>query len=300
MDLPPRRCFVLAAIGTAGRDLFYFYWLRDELHPISYGAITVSAVSACALLSHRALGNHPTSFCLELRDLGRVQWIKIAVLGLLCAYIYTYFWVTVLLTPGLFNLLDFGVTPLLTMLIAGAAFAEAIHWIRYAVLLLYGVGLFLFHEAGFADSSVILVAVTYPLATVLSDAIAKTLVSGSRPVTPDLLLFMRFGLATPVLLGVASPLLWSERSDTLTIAVASAVALGYVPMKLLMLGLRQGRFRDLALADMLIPVIAFAGSIPVLMHEPRWESWLGLVIITAAFVLQLDLHPEAKEEVKHG
>nr|VFK65818.1 MAG: hypothetical protein BECKUNK1418G_GA0071005_10713 [Candidatus Kentron sp. UNK]VFK71564.1 MAG: hypothetical protein BECKUNK1418H_GA0071006_10723 [Candidatus Kentron sp. UNK] len=277
-------CFFIFSIGIVLRDFIYFIFFSEKIEPVTYACINVGVLFFIPLIFSFV---RPIKMVKRISSIGIYEYIIVVILGLLCAYIYTYFWILKELTPGLFNIIDYGATPILTGIFGIIIFKE---YIGINVLLLYPIyiiGLSLLVSAEAVNVKLMLVSLTFPLATSVSDVLVKKLMSLNDFWISDRILFIRFAIAFPFLffysLGHITIIEW----DYFLYGVIAAILFGYFPMKFLVIGIRIGKMSDLAMYEMLIPLLSFLGSIPYLWHTLTMEALVVCVFLLSFIGLNL-------------
>ncbi len=276
--------FLALAIGNAARDLIYYYFLSEGIDPLLYAFVTVLTVSTLSSIRLSRKPSRDSETHLVPLSFG-LLW-KLVALGLLSAYLYTFFWSVTVLTPGIFNLVDYSLTPILTAVAGWCIFKERFRASGVTVFFLYIAGLLLLSSDVSARWSAVVFAATYPLATALSDAVTKLVLRDYPTIDENFVIVWRFWLAVPILFGAAilvgtTPVWWY-----VLISVPVAAILSYVPLVFLVRGLRTATLETLASYDMLIPILTMIGSLPILWKQLGPSSLIAFLILSIAFYLQ--------------
>lgn len=211
------------------------------------------------------------------------------VLGALAAVIYgVTFYMVKSIGAGLFNLVDFGLAPLITSAIGIVFFQDRWRPDLPAAFLLYLSGLVLLtSNQPMFGRELVLIALLSPVSTAISDGLTKWLRSEEGGgLTRSELLFVRFLPATAFLwLASFGPgmggLHFNEPGKSLLVAVVC----GFGPLWLYCTAVAIAPLTECAIWELLIPGLAFFGTLPAHWEEHTQVSALtGACLILFAFV----------------
>jgi drug/metabolite transporter (DMT)-like permease len=226
-----------------------------------------------------------------------VAW-RVLCLNLLACVVYAVTFYMIRpeqLGAGLFNLVDTGLIPCLTAALGLWLAREKLLPELPVALLLYVLGVWLLiRNVTSASAVLVLIALASPVGTALSDFLSKRLLAirqgeqrtGQGLLSRAELLCLRFCVPA-VFLGVLahfrSPTGLSIRDWDRALPVA--VFCGFVPLWLLCTALRREDLTRLAVWELLIPALAFLGTLPWHPEHARAAPLLGASLILLGFVL---------------
>lgn len=279
------------ALGIAGRDILWELLLSP-----SYGEdFTSFAFLLCATIAGLAIVNLIVrgELVAFLRKLGNVRMLeKAAVFGILTGAMYG---TGVFLTShdrmgaGLFNVIDYGITPIATALVGLAVFKGSLPHRFWQLCAVYLMGLVLLLSGGDLSTGwwYATIAMALPFITASSDGLMKWLLSdeGGNLGRSELLI-LRFAPAAIVLAGFAYFVMGTGINiylpgQTFTVTVLC----GFVPLWLLCTALRDQEMAKLALWEFVIPALAFVGTLHARPENKGWLPLLGAAIILLSFTL---------------
>ena len=252
--------FVGFALLLVARDVAFDLLISTRVSSAFFAlsiAFTISISAAMTLVYH----NHfVTSIAIALNKTHR--W-RVLTLGLASALIYLItFWMITNIGAGLFNLVDYGLTPVITA-IGGIVFFHERFLPRYLIAtIMYFFGLYLlFINRGTNGINLIALAAISPIATAGSDIISKQLLAAG--LSRHAILFVRFFPAMCLLLifvcvrfVINNEIAIRFPTDIIWLLPFTFV-FGYLPLLLLMHGLKHGALMDLAISEVLIPAFCY-------------------------------------------
>lgn len=205
---------------------------------------------------------------------------------------------------GLFNLFDYGLSPILTGVLGIVIFRNILTPRLLAATVIFVVGILLLYRGTdtSGDWSWVAVAVLSPVGTSISDATSKWLLSpeGGKMSRAELL-FVRFLPAT-ALIGiwiVANGGTIHVHHPTATIPLA--IFCGFLPLWLLCTVLGRSSLTKYAVWEFLIPGVAFFGTLQ--FHPENLSGWRitgALVIASAVVSHELKLPSRLKPHLGRG
>jgi drug/metabolite transporter (DMT)-like permease len=261
-----RLAFFGFAVLIAGRDIFYETRFKEGPTTFAFWiAATITLASAAILVKKGSF----RGLLAKVSQPG-IRW-RVGVVGALAAAIY---WLTFAmigkLGAGDFNLVDYGLSPLLTACVGFAFFAGERP--RAAILLafaLYLSGLWMMVEHQKPNLEFLFLAMVSSLATAVSDGLAKWLLGDERLSRPELM-FLRFAPACPVLFAAALMTGDGWQLRTWPVSLPVVILCGFVPMWLLYSALGHAALNRYAIWEFLIPAAAFLGTLP--WHPEHWHK----------------------------
>lgn len=295
--------FAAFAVLLSCRDIGYDYLFSKSLSPLLFAAITTSVVSVvAAILGWRDI---LTKHMLRL-ILTHGNWLRVLVLGVTVASVY---WITFHMVSavgaGLFNLIDYGLTPLFTAIAGVVVFKERpgpriwIGWLVYlsGIVMLFGrVPSLSLVNVGIAACS--------PIATTISDSMSKRLLTSTQcQFTRNQVLVCRFAFAAPLLWCLVA-FRWPIDAPTATPLASTALgaivfllACGYGPLWFLMRGLQKKQLVQLSAWEFAIPLLTLIGTVP--LHH---EVYLRPMVAAGAFLVlgSIALTAFASGDSNHG
>jgi drug/metabolite transporter (DMT)-like permease len=276
------------------RDVTYDLLLSATISGVAFAFSTTSSIAAAAAFTVSAR-RQVVSITSLLKD-RHVCRCAIA-LGLLSAVIYAVTFVMIhLVGAGLFNLVDYGLTPLLTATIGAAFFRERLATRYFISAPIYVVGVcLLFRPHGIAAIHYVAVIALSPIATACSDALAKSLLQ--MRMSPHQLLLIRF-VPAAVILGIFLAVLprvgLSQAPPPLldfTWLLPIAFILGYLPLLALLTGLKTQALTSLAVWELCIPALAYITTVGNRGGFGRPTELCGAILILCAAGIAQDIIP---------
>lgn len=297
-------CFGGFAALIAMRDIAIDLWLKEN-------SLTL-ALAICATILLLSIVNLAMFGSIQslVRKLVASPQLLIATIGFGVfsgvMYAVVFFFVQTM-GAGLFNIIDYGLAPLLTA-------ALGVWWLDRkqedqgersgqlaASIGLYILGVILLMvPRGMTGVQLIWLALLVPLATSCTDALTRWLqtqnTETSKPtevaateakvtLEPQELLIMRFAPATLVLFACN---IFANTGFTLARPLpvfATGALFGFVPLWLLAIGLRKGELRELAVWEFLIPAISFFGTLYAHPENAGGLPVSGAILVLVAFVV---------------
>lgn len=277
----------LFAVLIALRDVTKELGLSEE-DSISFAFAVTGVIAVLALVVVLAKPGGIKPCTIRLRN-PRVAGAA-AILGVSAALIYVVTFAMIdEMGAGLFNLIDYGAAPILTAGIGVVAFRnKAPRWLLLSFAM-YVSGIALLHfERHDVNVLLVLIALCSPIATAASDGLTAWMLSpDGGGLSRSELLLVRF---TPASLGILGFTAVTRHDLSLVnppVVLGTATVLGFVPMWLLCSGLIVGKKNlvELAVAEYLIPVLAFVLTLPARADEhfapvPIVGALLVLVALT--------------------
>ena len=189
---------------------------------------------------------------------------------------------------GLFNMIDYGLGPLLTAFVGRLFFGNRLTGVATVSFGLCCLGIVLLHQASPAATwTLLLIALLSPIATAASDGLSKWLLNEERDghLTRCELMALRFTPAAVVLFALA---LWrGEDFGALNYpaTLAVGIALAFYPLWLLYSALGRSDLPQLAASEFLIPVISFLGTLHLHPDQLAVLPIFGAVLVGMGYVL---------------
>lgn len=275
--------FPLFAAFLSLRDILADYILAENATSLAWLVCTCIALYALLhLLATRKITG------LARKVFGSARFFGFA--ALLSVFAAAIYWITFALIQhhkmgaGLFNVVDYGLSPILTAMLGYAIWKEQLLKAHVASLLVYVAGILLLYSSeSFTGQSLILIALMSPFATAASDAISKVLLKNKF--SREEVLLIRFAPASALLFALAY---FSEAGPVIVNWPAALVVaiLGVLAIWFLYDGLAGGPLTYLAVWETSIPALVFLGTLPKHLHkisDLTMVSGVGLII--AAVVL---------------
>lgn len=246
--------FFWAAVLLSVRDVIYDLWLSEYIPGLQYSLITVCTIVVVAIIVLAREQNNPFN---AIRKMKSKSWMRLFIVGCVSAYAYSYFWVIEKIGAGLFNMIDFGFTPVLTFIAGVLFFKERPKHMAVLQMVLFFIGFFLIVNSHVeVDISVLFLALTFPVATVIFFTVSKNLFLQEN-IEIDFVIFYRFAFALPfVALGFAYSEFMNAGLAHYCAAVISSIVFGYFPIRLILEGLKNGDMTKLAQSQVLIPLLS--------------------------------------------
>lgn len=277
------------ALLIAMRDILVELWLDEDYVALAFLiCCTISGLGLLSVLASRKLG----ALLDKLRSPKLVQ--KVVLFGVLTGVLYSVgLFLVQKLGAGLFNMVDYGLTPLATTIVGIVAFKNRFTRKTAAAFLVYLVGMLLLNWGrGMEGWKYIGVAMLLPLITASTDGLSAWLRDPIRGnVGRSELLVLRF-LPAAIALGLYA-LLSPEHGIALNNGVKAsvvAVVCGFVPLFLLASVIRPETMGRLAAWEFVIPSIAFFGT----LHAHVEDNARPLPVLGATVVLLSMLISETK------
>lgn len=253
--------FAAFAVLIALRDITYEIYLKEFVDPFSYAFMIVATIVVVAILGLAIQRNSMTALVAKFQTPGLPS--RSLALGALAALVYgvTFFMIHQI-GAGVFDLIDYGLTPILTAALGFAFFQDTWRNAYIVSFCLYVGGLIMLAPSvSVSGYPLLFIAILSPLGTSLSDYLSKWLL-GSGRLSREELLLVRFLPATLVLLIYRATLV----SDSVyvkspALVLLFALVLGALPLWFLCLGLFRNALTQLAIWEFLIPALAFFGTL---------------------------------------
>lgn len=281
----PKLLFVLFAVLIATRDILTELFLHEDA--ISLAFLVTATIAGISCVGIVCSGRLP-SF---LRKIRKPQAIKCSViLGVIMAIAFGVgFFLIKKIGAGLFNLVDYGLTPLLTAGIGVLFFKEKLRPGFFISFLLYLIGIVLIVcELPIYGLKWIALTMIIPVAIASSDGLTKWLLDPQKGHLDRLeLLVVRFAPAAILLAIYAnlSPLGTGIHFAAFSHALAVAVICGFIPLYLLCTALGRQGLTELAVWEFIIPAIAFFATLPAHWADhARLGPILGALIILSSII----------------
>lgn len=307
-------CFGGFALLIAMRDVAIDLMLNENSIALAFA--TCATIVVLSLINLAVLGSF-RSLAHKLCTSPRLMFATVGF-GVLSGVMYAVaFHFVQSMGAGLFNIIDYGLTPLLTAAVGiyfidkkkqheqeqkqqevdePKAYQLAIGFLFYFV----GVVMLVLHR-GMGGVELIWLALLVPLATAATDgmmrwlqtpkykSVESTLIPPNPepkiPLTSEESLIVRFVPATLVLFVFA---MVGNTGFTLqhpVWVIAISAVCGFIPLWLLAVGLRKGELQKLALWEFLIPAICFFGTLHAHPENVGILSVSGAVLVLVAFVV---------------
>lgn len=281
--LSPVAAFAGFAVLIAMRDISAELLLNED--PVSLAFLVSSVIVALSIimvLVSLSLGD-------LLRKLKKPQTIwRAAVLGCMSGAIYGgLFYLIDHMGAGLFNLIDYGLIPIVTAAIGIFFFGERLRGELILASGIYVLGLvFLMWGREMFGYSLIFFAIFCPVATAASDGFTKWLLDPEKGALsrPQLLIVRFFPAAVALALFAEWGTGKGIEIENWSMSLFVAVAFGWAPLWLLCTGLGRAGLAKLATYEFVIPGIAFFGTLPW-----RWEENARLFPIVGAILVLLGM-----------
>lgn len=288
-ELPPGLIFVVFCLLLAGRDAFSHFLLVQAVDPVFM--LTVYCISASVVAwVFRMVRTRSIEFRSAFRRLTGEQKLTFVKLGLATWTVYavTVFGIKAL-GATVFNAVDYGSMPILTLFAGIIMFRERLAWYQGvgAAISMLGIALFLTAPSEILLSSSwrlwILVALLSPIFTSLSSGYQKRQID--QGLHPDEVLLFRFPL--PALLMIVWMLIEQPEVSWTSVPALAAISIGglFLPLWLLCFAFMKSSLSRFSMFLFLVPIFTFV--LGPLLVEGEWEkltSWpiLGgiLVVLT--------------------
>ena len=294
--------FLFFAILIASRDIFFELHFQEYVSPIFFSFLITSMIVVVSfvilLLKGKFLG--------LIQKVKKVEiWTRAIFLGMMASLIYfVTFFVIKKTGAGLFNLIDYGFAPILTVFLGFIFFKEKTSSNLFISFIFYVLGLIILYF-NFGDSGsgkaiknfiFIVFAFLSPVGTAVSDYLTKWLLDSDRGnLDKEELLFIRFLPASIILFFIFFNFDTTNISEihyTAWVNLASAsIILGFWPLYLLCIGLTSSSLSKYAVWEFLIPAIAF--FVPYIINEGityHPQLWGALLIILGIIISNIDFN----------
>jgi drug/metabolite transporter (DMT)-like permease len=253
--------FILFAALIACRDISYELYFSGYIVPSLFSFVvcfTIVILSLGSLIVKRRING----LLLKLKEF-RIL-LRVVFLGITAAIIYYItFYLIDKIGAGLFNLVDYGFSPLFTMLLGIVYFKERTYRYNYIPFVFFLLGLVLINiKRDWDGIAYIGIALISPVCTAMSDYLSKWLLDVNRGnLSKDELLFVRFLPASAILLLIylldtSQPQNSIDIYGKIGFGIA-AVVLGFLPLYILCIGLLRHTLTSFAIWEFLIPALAF-------------------------------------------
>lgn len=286
--ISPELAFVSFAILLGGRDVGSDLLLLDTT-PESRTCLAFLICATISLLSFTLLivsDGGVTALVQKVRN--RNTSMRILFLGVGAAVVYLVtFEMIGRVGAGLFDLFDYGLAPILTVIIGIVAFGEGFKKRLIIAVIMYvgGLVLLLWHQERFGWTW-LAVAVLSPIGTATSDGLTKWLLEPRRGgLSRSELLLVRFLPATIVIFIWAIANGQSIHLHDALKSVPLAIFGGFAPLWLLCTGLGRSALSKYAIWEFLIPATAFLGTLPWRPDALNLFKGIGAVLIVCAVIV---------------
>ncbi len=273
---------LIAFVGLlAGRDIAYELFLMRKPTGVVFAFWICAATSLLTFVW--MLANHQLADLTERLSRRRVV-VPALLLALMCAIIYvTTFAVIEQIGAGLFNLVDWGLAPVLTALLGMYYYKERVpRWRIGTAISLYLVGTVSISSAEpLLWSPLVLVALLSPICTAVSFPIQKWLMSqDGGSLTRAQVTFVRFAPAAVAI----SVYAYLSDIDVMSIARPFSLAivivlLGFVPLILLCYALVMTSLARFGVWQFAIPALAFFSTLHAHTNSQHWLPILGAATV---------------------
>lgn len=275
-----RLLFATFVVLIALRDILSELWLREN--PVVF-AFAISALTSGISLTVILIRGDLKLLMSKLCKKGVLM--RAIPLGFLSVFIYGLgYYLVKRVGAGLFNVVDYGLTPIATVLLASLMFSEKIKKGFGLSILLYIIGVILLNWYRPMSGIVYLLPIlAIPLAVSLSDGLTKWLLSADKGgFNKEELLVVRFlpgALVTAVISMFFAGGIVVQ--DTLPLILVS-VFCGWLPLWILCAALTKANLSELAYWELLIPSLAFFGTLHLHLDEnARFVPIVGALLILA-------------------
>lgn len=310
--------FILFALLIACRDIFYDLIFHEKFTPSQFAfsiSITIVVCSFTILIVRKKL----KSLSRKLLD-PRVLYRSI-ILGVIAAIIYyVTFAMIINIGAGLFNLIDYGLAPILTALLGIIFFKEKKSPFLFVSFILYLVGLIIIYldentanelisgEIPINIMLLFLAAIISPIGTAISDFLTKWLLDKDKGnLDKEEILFIRFlpaALILFIIVIIAPEVVGKDaineissemRMQDFFYLIIASVLLGFLPMYLLCIGLVRNSLSKYAVWEFLIPAIVF---FYLFINEHgfvfKFEVFGALMILSGLILSQIEFSNSSK------
>lgn len=270
------------AILIAARDIYAESPLRENGATFAFWI----AVVICLLAGTIHLRSGLTQGSLAKLQ-SRTVVLKAITLSALTSVIYLVtFLVIERIGAGDFNLIDYGLSSLLTAAIGFLFFkGERLRASTVLAFILYGVGLWTISTHQNPNVSLYFVlALASPISTAASDGITKWLLTTGGLTRAELLL-VRFLPSVPILFVFAVFIDGGVTLRSWWWSLLVAASCGFFPLWLLCTGLGKAALNRFAIWEFLIPVVAFIGTLQWHPEHRQFGPMTGASLIVAALLI---------------
>jgi drug/metabolite transporter (DMT)-like permease len=272
--------FLLFAVGIALRDVISERFFPEDSACLAFLVCTVIAgISGLMTI----LGHHSTTLGQRLREPSVLR--AVLALSVMATAIYAVtFYMLSIQTAGPFDLLDYGIAPLLTAAIGFVRLGEPLGR-RFAVsVALFVAGMLMVaigreHARTAMSLTWLAIAMVSPVATAISDAASQWLLKVPQ-LRREEVLFCRFAPASAILfvyIITAHP--GGLHLDKGVAGLFVAVVLGFGPLYLLCTGLGRAALSQYAAYEALIPALVFFGTLPMHPGNRTVTAVIGAVLV---------------------
>lgn len=261
MKISPTVWFSFFAISIATRDIAFDLFISKNYHPVVFSLALLASTSFFGL-SFLILSNEKSS----IKTIKEPRFIFLCLgIGALAAYLYgTAFILIKNVSAGMFNLIDYGFTPIFTLIIGFLYFKEKLDRLLIPIIILFFFGMLMVHSGKPTDSIISVgVILTLPIGTAISDAITKILLSDYK-ISRNQLIVLRFLPASLIIFIVSHKINATPKLDlnsTLEL-LTYGFLFGYLPILFLFKGLKEGKLSSLSMTEFSIPIISLIFTLP--------------------------------------
>lgn len=276
----PLLLFPLYASLFAFRDISLELIVNED--PIVFSLLLAATISILGF-GHLLRKGETTAF---LRRVSQSKTLTQAIaLGAINGLVYAVgFSALKVIGAGVFNLIEFGLTPVLLAAIGVVVFKETPRWTLWGALALYVLGIWcLFGGSDIRAWQWLLVAFLSPIGTAASDGLSKSLLAAGF--SRHELLVIRFAPAIPVLILLGSSLPAGITLNSPWLSLWVAIGFGYVPLSILLYLIERAPLSRLAAWDFMIPGVAFFGTLHAHPENQEGRALIGAILIMACVVV---------------
>ena len=276
-----RMLFATFVVLIAMRDILSELWLEEN--PIVF-AFMVSSVTAGISILHLSLRGGFQDLVAKLRRPAVL--IKALPLGALSAFIYGLgYYLVKQVGAGLFNVVDYGITPLATLVLGKLMFGEKLGRSFTPAFIFYCAGLIMLNVYRSMTGILFLIPIlAIPVAVSLSDALTKWLLGEDKGgLSKEELLIVRFLPGALVTAALCYSTLGGIPIEKPVALITVSLACGWLPLWILCTVLAKANLSQLAYWELVIPALAFFGTLH--LHQDsnaRFIPVLGALLILTA------------------
>jgi len=228
--------------------------------------------------------------CLRVKLRDSYNFLLSCVVSVLTLVIYsaTYFLIqTDIMGAGLFNVIDFGLNPILLSVIGVRLFGERPRRHIRLALSLFVVGIILmFLRRPLDGAPWIPVAVAGTTAMAASDTICKYLLA-SREYQKLEILVVRFAIPCVASLAYIAWFDWRVEWSISVELIGYSILFAFFPLYVLYHVLGRADLSSLGRWEILLPLLVYAGTLHLHLDDLLWPQWpiFGALIVLLAFLM---------------